>query len=168
MALTRTFTQTHRHFRDSTIQQVEVDVARILGFPLVAECREVWIPGTQEETADLPLCDKCERLNTPVRKRKSKQQSRGSHRTALETRKSFPHYVYRCYDSANQLLYVGCTYTPQARLRQHRADGKGWMKDVDRVRFTVWPDRRKALDMERLAIETERPIHNRQFNQAAS
>jgi predicted GIY-YIG superfamily endonuclease len=92
----------------------------------------------------------------------------GAHRTPIDERREFPHYVYRCYDHAGRLLYVGCTYNPVARARQHRAERGPWIAHVARTRWIVWPNRRKALDMERLAIETEAPLFNKAFNRSAS
>lgn len=168
MTVTRTFTQTHRHYRDSTYNAVDIDQARVLGYPLVAECHRIWIPGTEEETADLPICRDCERLNAPKKKQTPEGRVSGTPRTPISIRQAFPHYVYRCYDAQDQLLYVGCTYNPPVRMKQHKAEGKKWIPKTVRVRFTVFPDRRKALDMERLAIETEGPLHNLKFNREAT
>lgn len=30
-----------------------------------------------------------------------------------------PHYVYRLFDDAGQVLYIGCTANPKTRIRQH-------------------------------------------------
>lgn len=34
------------------------------------------------------------------------------------------HYVYRCYDADDVLLYVGCTKNVKRRISQHRRDGR--------------------------------------------
>src|SRR5690349_77053 len=75
-----------------------------------------------------------------------------------------PHYVYHCFGTGGQLLYIGCTHRPDQRLTWHRGDKARWVDLVAYTRFTVWPDRRKALDMERLAIETELPLFNKTHN----
>lgn len=70
-----------------------------------------------------------------------------------------PHYVYRCYDASNALVYVGCTNSPRKRLESHKA-GSWWWPQVDRVRNIVFPDRDTALAKEREAIRRELPTAN--------
>lgn len=132
----------------------DIDLAIALDLPIQAECGATFTPMFRgSETHEFPECLACHPPTT---------SHRGQPRVPHEIRSAFPHYVYRCYDELD-LLYVGCTYSPPARLKQHRAEGKDWISAVARTRLVVFPDRRKALDMERLAIETEHPIHNRQF-----
>ena len=76
----------------------------------------------------------------------------------MSVRRDVPHYVYRCYDMDGVLLYIGCTNQPVYRLSGHR--NGPWGDQIDRIRFTVFPNRRKALDVERAAIWNENPIHN--------
>jgi predicted GIY-YIG superfamily endonuclease len=71
-----------------------------------------------------------------------------------------PHYVYRLFDVDDNLLYVGCSYRPDLRLRQHRGRAP-WAAEIATVRHTVWPTRSKALEMERKAIAEEDPRHNK-------
>lgn len=70
-----------------------------------------------------------------------------------------PHYVYRCYDSADRLLYVGCSSCPPLRLEGHRLNA-WWWPDVATVRNLVFPDRDTALAKERRAIYEEKPRCN--------
>ena len=150
-----------RYCHSVDTQSVDLGMAIALGLEVVAGCGARFVPiADASEAGQFPPCLDC----FP----KERRRIRGQHRTSMTVRSQFPHYVYRCYDARGRLLYVGCTYNPQARLRQHRADKKQWIRDVARTRFTVWPDRRKALEMERLAIETEHPIFNRAFKRAAS
>jgi len=77
------------------------------------------------------------------------------------------HYVYRCYDAADRLLYIGATRDVDGRL-YHLASlcntGKGPGGELRRrmVRHAVeaFPDRRSAFDAERAAIRAERPELN--------
>lgn len=69
--------------------------------------------------------------------------------------------VYRLRDRAANLLYVGVGSFPNARLRSH-AKTKDWWGDVDQTRTTVewFRTYEDALAAERLAIKTEKPLHN--------
>lgn len=78
-----------------------------------------------------------------------------------------PHYVYRCYDEAGALLYIGCTYHPMQRMTQH-IKRSPWFRDVAQVRFIVFPDKDYALRKEREAILNERPANNRPWLEVAS
>lgn len=139
---------------------IDLEMAVALGIPVVANCGTRFIPRPSEVAEALPSCPVCD--PDPY------GGKRGQPRNPIEVRRAFPHYVYRCYDAQDRLLYVGCSYNPVARLRQHKSERKSWVSRVARTRMTVWPDRRKALDMERLAIETEHPLHNRQFSKRAA
>lgn len=67
--------------------------------------------------------------------------------------------LYRAYDDAGQLLYVGMSISPLARLEQH-ANGP-WMAHVANVTFERYPDRETAAAAERSAIRCEDPVFNR-------
>jgi len=139
--LTHTFTQTFRHY-SSDANLIGVDDARSFGYPLLAECGQVWIPHQAHLTDHLPICPRCEGVeNGPLR---------------IAGR---PHFVYRCFDADGRLIYVGCSRTPKNRMDQHRANS-WWFEQVERVRFTVFPNKDYALWMERRAIETEHPRWN--------
>lgn len=71
-----------------------------------------------------------------------------------------PHYVYRCYDAEGVLLYVGMTYNPPARMRQHSKKAE-WFPRAVAVRFIVFPTRDYAMQKEREAIVLERPEFNK-------
>lgn len=66
--------------------------------------------------------------------------------------------VYRCYDAAGQLLYVGQGLDPHERLKQHRRTGQPWVADVARTDVVWYPDRLDALLAERAATRTEGPL----------
>lgn len=66
--------------------------------------------------------------------------------------------VYRLFDAEGNLLYVGCSCTPDPRIDQHR--GKPWWPEVTDVTVTWLPDRFTALRYEAEAILAEGPRHN--------
>lgn len=67
--------------------------------------------------------------------------------------------LYRFFDSAGQLLYVGVSGDTEKRWRQH-AESKPWWSDVAE-KTTEWLDSRpEALDAERTAIRVEKPLYN--------
>lgn len=69
--------------------------------------------------------------------------------------------LYRFFDRAGQLLYVGISGDTESRWRQH-AETKLWWSDVTE-KTTEWFDSRPgALDAERVAIRAEKPLHNHQ------
>lgn len=142
-----------------TVVAGDSDTAVKHGLTIKAKCGQVFVPKyTGKKARRFPDCPDC---HQPA-------SIRGQHRTTFTERASLPHYVYRCFDAKGRLLYVGCTYNPVARPKQHRAEKRVWVDMVARTTWTVWPDRRKALDMERLAIETENPIHNKAFKRESA
>lgn len=70
-----------------------------------------------------------------------------------------PHALYRFYDAADQLLYVGITNNPGHRWKKHASD-KPWWSDVTRAELEHHPNRDAALAAERAAIVQEHPLHN--------
>lgn len=84
-----------------------------------------------------------------------------------------PHYVYRLFDAADRLLYIGATCDVENRLFHllHPCnEGKVPGLSAERVArhvVTVHPDRRAAFAAERAAIQVERPLLNRQSIRAA-
>jgi len=77
------------------------------------------------------------------------------------------HYVYRCYDTADRLLYIGATGDVDGRLYHltslcNASKGPGGELRRRMVRHTdeAFPDRRAAFDAERAAIRAERPELN--------
>jgi predicted GIY-YIG superfamily endonuclease len=67
--------------------------------------------------------------------------------------------LYRLYDSAETLLYVGISTNPSERLKQHASD-KPWWHHVAR-HTVVWLDSRgEALKAEAEAMVKERPLYN--------
>lgn len=72
---------------------------------------------------------------------------------------SEPTKLYRYYDAAGALLYVGISKYAIRRLTEHEAD-KHWQADISSVRIETFPDRESAHAAERSAIESENPAHN--------
>lgn len=67
--------------------------------------------------------------------------------------------VYRLYDQADRLLYVGVASIPESRWRDHSSD-KAWWPDVARKTVNWHPTYAGALTEEAHAILAEEPIHN--------
>jgi hypothetical protein len=76
--------------------------------------------------------------------------------TELETE---THGLYRFWDSAGRLLYVGISVNPLSRFDQHRAE-KPWWDDIASVTIERYPNRSEVLDAEREAIRSEKPAFN--------
>lgn len=69
------------------------------------------------------------------------------------------HVLYRMYDRARELLYVGITFDAKARWKQHSEDKEWWTKvaSVDLEHFT---SRTAAERAEQKAIKKDRPMYN--------
>jgi predicted GIY-YIG superfamily endonuclease len=67
-------------------------------------------------------------------------------------------FIYRCYNSDNQLLYVGIAGDVTLRMERHQKSA--WFDQVDRIDLELYPDRWEALRQEECAIKHERPIVN--------
>lgn len=70
-----------------------------------------------------------------------------------------PTQLYRQFDAAGVLLYVGISANALHRQSQHA--GKPWARDVVRVEIENHPSRRAAFKAETLAIRAEKPRYNR-------
>lgn len=70
-----------------------------------------------------------------------------------------PTALYRCYDLAGVLLYVGISDNLKARFAQHAAD-KPWWPEVTRKTVAWHPSRAEAEAAETAAIRAEHPRHN--------
>lgn len=85
-------------------------------------------------------------------------------RTAPDAR----HYVYRCFDSAGDLLYIGATSNLPERMREHRRPApRGLTHPIFTLakRMAFWlaneyPTRAEAFAAERAAIRAEDPELN--------
>lgn len=115
---------------------------------LLARCGAVYVPHRQGVRSGLPACEKCEEIGGPI--------PRKSRKAVAEDE---PHYVYRHYNAAGELLYVGCTVDPRARATSH-GQGSWWIGQSASFRLTIYPNRLHALRVERHTIRTERPLWN--------
>lgn len=70
-----------------------------------------------------------------------------------------PQALYRFFDQAGELLYVGISANPAGRWDQHRHD-KPWWSEVATVGIQEFPSRPAVEDAERVAIRSERPRYN--------
>lgn len=77
---------------------------------------------------------------------------------------SGPHVLYRCFDAAGELLYIGITNDPSNRFNLHERSTP-WWGDVAEVRLDEsFASRWDLEDAERVAIFDEIPLHNSQHN----
>lgn len=68
--------------------------------------------------------------------------------------------LYRHFDKAGNLLYVGISISTVSRLAQHRC-GSAWYDQIARITVEKFASAKAASEAERSAIRTERPIHNK-------
>ncbi|GHB55755.1 hypothetical protein GCM10010331_49500 [Streptomyces xanthochromogenes] len=71
--------------------------------------------------------------------------------------------LYRYFDAADQLLYVGISFDPDVRWEGHQVYAT-WRDAAVRRTETWFPARSEALAAEKQAIRTEQPLHNRAHN----
>jgi len=69
--------------------------------------------------------------------------------------------LYRHYSADGNLLYVGISKSAVARLAQH-AQTSSWVKDIVTITVEKFSTRKEALNAERFAIASEKPIYNKQ------
>lgn len=86
------------------------------------------------EPGDRPLCEFCTAEREPV--------------------------VYRCYGSADHLLYIGSTVCYHDRIRVHDSQSP-WWPEVKRTQLERFPSLPAARTAELRAIRTENPEYNR-------
>lgn len=67
--------------------------------------------------------------------------------------------LYRAYDKAGQLLYVGVSCRGIRRFDEHAK--RPWWQTVAAIKVEHFHDRKAAFDAESLAITAEAPVHNR-------
>lgn len=68
--------------------------------------------------------------------------------------------LYRLFDAAGRLLYVGVTTNPAQRFSEHRRS-KEWWPQVARRDVQWIPTREEAEQREIAAILAENPLHNK-------
>lgn len=69
------------------------------------------------------------------------------------------HNLYRHFDAAGSLLYVGISYSAFARLAQHRGVSH-WYSQIVTMTIEKLESRAELLLAEESAIKHERPLHN--------
>ncbi len=74
--------------------------------------------------------------------------------------------VYRFFDAADRLLYVGITHDTRVRWAWHKGNAK-WWTDQRRVAVTWFDSRDEATAAEYRAIQDEAPLWNRAHTKAA-
>lgn len=75
-----------------------------------------------------------------------------------------PAYLYRAYDEASVLLYVGEAYNTLVRASGH-LDGSHWWDRVRNLTVTPYPSKEAARAAEVIAIREEKPLYNVAHNQ---
>lgn len=73
------------------------------------------------------------------------------------------HTLYRFFDREGRLLYVGITGNPWSRFSKHR-DEKPWWDDIAHITMQRYGSREELAAAERVAIVSEKPIHNVMHN----
>jgi predicted GIY-YIG superfamily endonuclease len=68
--------------------------------------------------------------------------------------------LYRLYNAADVLLYVGITDDLRARMGQHARE-QDWWPEVARKTVALYDDREAADRAETLAVAAENPVHNK-------
>ena len=69
------------------------------------------------------------------------------------------HILYRFYDEADQLLYIGITADPGARMVAH-SHRKTWWSQVRSIKMQNFPNQMQLIRAERQAIKVENPLFN--------
>lgn len=76
------------------------------------------------------------------------------HRASDET------YVYRFFDSADRLLYIGATNDLRTRIKAHQRT-KPWWPEVARIEAMPFEFHCQAFEQERVELLERRPVHSR-------
>lgn len=74
------------------------------------------------------------------------------------------HRLYRMFDQNGDLIYVGITCNPPARIKQHSKE-KEWFSEVTHITLEPFRTRHELEEAEKHAIRTERPKYNVMHNQ---
>ena len=67
--------------------------------------------------------------------------------------------LYRCYDKAGRLIYVGSTSSYRRRLSEHLRHS-WWYSLTDRLATRQYPSLEAARAAEEVAIQEEQPVFN--------
>lgn len=69
-------------------------------------------------------------------------------------------FLYRLFDSAEKLLYIGVTTDCEKRIHTHRSE-KSWGNRIECASIKEYDSKQDAMRAEREAIEHENPAYNR-------
>lgn len=72
------------------------------------------------------------------------------------------HFLYRIYDSEGALLYVGITGRARRRIVEHMRQQEWWPAEQVQVSVVAFSTENAAHHAEVVAIQRERPLHNKQ------
>jgi hypothetical protein len=75
--------------------------------------------------------------------------------------------LYRHYNAAAELLYVGISLNTFARLAGHR-DHSAWFAEISHIKLDTFQTKEAALEAEKIAIQKERPKFNIRHNWGAA
>ncbi len=97
-----------------------------------------------------------ERLDAESERRRKDRERKVAERVR---RRAEGHEVYRLYDVEDVLLYVGQSDNVHERLRQHAYESR-WWSAVSWASLQAAANLEEALEIERVAIAEEHPVHN--------
>lgn len=80
-------------------------------------------------------------------------------RASGDTNRRMTCTLYRHFDAAGTLLYVGISTAALFRLHQHKKRSD-WFPRIAKITLEHYPDRPAALAAEKVAIQTENPLYN--------
>lgn len=118
---------------------------------IIADCASCGKPRTDDREVEFPLkprprlCRDC--VANPIKVDEPKERTEDM--TTL----------YRYYDSTGSLLYIGISCKPGKRMHQHYKS-QPWSGLIAKTEFEHFEDRVAALNAEKSAIITEKPLHN--------
>lgn len=78
----------------------------------------------------------------------------------MNAREAAATYLYRHFDAAGVLLYVGISLSAVVRLSNHRT-ASSWSEQIATVTVEQFPTRGEAYEAETIAIRTEKPLYNK-------
>jgi predicted GIY-YIG superfamily endonuclease len=75
-------------------------------------------------------------------------------------------HLYRHFDKDGNLLYIGISVSVLHRISQHKRNSK-WFAEICNITIQRFTLRRLAEEAEKLAIENEKPLHNKIYKNPA-
>jgi hypothetical protein len=120
---------------------------------IILDRREVIVPSTSLDVTDFK-----KPFDRAAYQREYMRKWRSDHPNETPTA------IYRCFDGAGALLYVGLSLVPRGRLKQH-SEHSNWWFDVRRIEIEYYPTLPEARAVESAAVADEKPLHNKQLRQ---